>query len=457
MTDTLTEDRPAAIETPAAKTPFHLRGNFAPVDHEVEVFELEVEGAIPQALDGVYLRNGPNPQSGSSVHWFVGDGMLHAVQLAGGRALSYRNKYVHGAGFGEPPSPTRRRNAANTAVLGFAGAIYALVESSPPTEVTPELETVGEQSFGGRLAGRPFTAHPLIDPVTRELHAFGYSPEPPYLTYYHADSEGRLLKVEEISVSGPTMMHAFAMTERSVVFMDLPVVFDHTLVGKTMPFKWSDAYPARVGVMPKGGGNADVVWADVAPGYVFHVMNAYEADEETVVDVCRYDTLWAGPKGPAGFDPSHMHQWRISKDGKTVHERRLSDHVVEFPVTNPRFTGRPYRYGYAMGRGGLDGVAGETLVRFDHETGEIAERRFGPGDVLSEFTFVPASPTSAEGEGWLMGYVYEAARGKSALVILNAENFTGAATATIRLPQRVPQGFHGAWVSNTDPTANSQA
>lgn len=456
MSDTQTTERPGAIETPAAKTPFHLRGNFAPIDRELDAFALEVEGAVPDALDGVYLRNGPNPVDGASSHWFTGDGMLHAVRLAGGRAQSYRNRYVRSVGFGEPPSSERRRNSANTAVVGFAGSIYALVESSPPTRVTPELETVGEEDFGGALAGRPFTAHPLVDPVTREMHSFGYSPRPPYLTYYHIAADGRLLKAEEIKVTGPTMMHGFAMSGRSVVFMDLPVVFAPELLGKTMPFRWSDSYPACLGVMPKGGGNADVVWAEIEPGYAFHILNAYEEGEDTVIDACRYDTLWAGPKGPAGFEPAYLHQWRIRPDG-LVSERRLSERPMEFPVTNPRFTGQPYRFGYAVGSAAGDGVAGESVCRLDHATGELTQRRFGPGDVLSEFTFVPASLTSAEGEGWLMGYVYEAARGRSALVILDAEDMTGPAVATIRLPQRVPQGFHGAWVSNTDPTANSQA
>src|ERR1700694_2023477 len=66
--------------------PFHLRGNYAPVDRELTALDLTVRGAIPDALDGLYLRNGPNPKSGRSGHWFLGDGMLHGVQLRAGRA-----------------------------------------------------------------------------------------------------------------------------------------------------------------------------------------------------------------------------------------------------------------------------------------------------------------------------------------------------------------------------------
>ena len=74
--------------------PFHLRGNYAPVTEERTVVDLAVEGAIPPELRGVYMRNGPNPKSGDSSHWFVGDGMLHGVRLEDGRAQWYRNRWV---------------------------------------------------------------------------------------------------------------------------------------------------------------------------------------------------------------------------------------------------------------------------------------------------------------------------------------------------------------------------
>src|SRR5205085_8399041 len=130
---------------------------------------------------------------------------------------------------------------------------------------------------------------------------------PPLLTYHRADAAGNLVQSEAITVPGPTMIHDFAITEHSVVFMDLPVVCDPSLLrAKTMPYRWSDDYGARIGVMPRARGaggvprtsrgaggvpqtsrgagdaprgnsaNADVRWFDVEPCYVFHVLNAAE-------------------------------------------------------------------------------------------------------------------------------------------------------------------------------------
>ncbi|MFC7645148.1 carotenoid oxygenase family protein [Streptosporangium lutulentum] len=63
--------------------------------------------------------------------------------------------------------------AANTSVVQHAGRILALVENGLPYEMTPELDTVGPWDFGGRLT-TAMTAHPKQDPVTGELHFFGY-------------------------------------------------------------------------------------------------------------------------------------------------------------------------------------------------------------------------------------------------------------------------------------------
>ena len=64
------------------------------MQQEIHSTELRVIGQIPRELDGVYVRTGPNPASGSSPHWFYGDGMLHGVRLRDGRAEWYRNRYI---------------------------------------------------------------------------------------------------------------------------------------------------------------------------------------------------------------------------------------------------------------------------------------------------------------------------------------------------------------------------
>ena len=50
-----------------------LAGNFAPVANEVFLPALRVDGVLPASLDGVFLRNGPNPRfapDAGGYHWF---------------------------------------------------------------------------------------------------------------------------------------------------------------------------------------------------------------------------------------------------------------------------------------------------------------------------------------------------------------------------------------------------
>jgi carotenoid cleavage dioxygenase-like enzyme len=83
--------------------PWHLQGNYGPIQDELEVTALDVVGEVPSWLDGSYYRNGFNPPSGWSDHWFFGTGMIHQVELAGGEALTYRNRYVRTPYFEESP------------------------------------------------------------------------------------------------------------------------------------------------------------------------------------------------------------------------------------------------------------------------------------------------------------------------------------------------------------------
>ncbi len=144
----------------------YLAGNFAPVTDERDDAELPVTGAIPPGLDGILLRNGPNPITPDppSYHWFVGDGMLHGVELRDG-AARYRNRWVRTdaacAALGEEPPAGQPADVfvggssvANTHVVAHAGRILALVEVSLPTEVRPDLTTVGRFDFDGALAIR---------------------------------------------------------------------------------------------------------------------------------------------------------------------------------------------------------------------------------------------------------------------------------------------------------------
>lgn len=430
---------------------FYERGNYAPVPDELTEESLAVEGAIPPELDGWYLRNGPNPREASG-HWFTGDGMLHGVRIEGGVAKWYRNRWVRTDSFVDPfplynPDGTRNLRAAvaNTHVINHAGKTLALVESSLPYEVTKELETVGCYDFGGKLADS-MTAHPKICPTTGELHFFGYgSIFAPHVTYHRADANGELTVNRPLEVKALTMMHDFAMTAEHIVFMDLPIVFNLDVAIKLdgdMPYRWDDNYGARLGVLRRDDPFGEVRWFEIDPCYVFHVANAYDAGNSIVLQAVRYPELW---RDGAGFGAAGvLWTWTIDLQNGTVAERQLDDRPVEFPRIDDRLAGLRARYSISVGDG--------RLVRYDLDNGDAVEHVFGSVDAPGgpgEAVFVPSpSGPADECNGWYLGYVYDPVRNGSDLVILDAADITRKPVARIRLPRRVPYGFHGNWIAS---------
>ncbi len=276
------------------------------------------------------------------------------------------------------------------------------------------------------------TAHPKEDPVTGDLHFFGYSALPPFLTYHRATADGALVESRAIPVNAPTMMHDFAITEHHVVSLDLPVVFDRARLGKGMPYQWNDRYGARVG-------------------------NAREdTDGCIVLDAVRYGreafaTMWMGIGGSraTGAQPetshSQLYQWRLNPGSGQVNEQPLDDRPVEFPTMNQQLVGRPSRFRYAVHGGGL---VKDELVKYDLHTGASRGYAAGAGQAIGEAVFVPAADSRAEDDGWLLSIVSDPAGSSSAFVVLDATDLHQV--ASVALPQRVPAGFHGNWLPDVE-------
>ncbi|TCK19904.1 carotenoid oxygenase family protein [Pseudonocardia endophytica] len=444
-----------------------LPGYLAPVPDEIDAHDLTVHGSLPPELSGRFLRNGPNPRPGEPAsHWFTGHGMVHGIRLRDGRAEWYRNRWVRTRALdgermvGEDGTVDRRVGTANTHVLAHAGRIMALVESSFPHLLTPELETLGTCDFDGMLT-TAMTAHPKTDPSTGELHFFGYGLSEPYLTYHRLSAAGRLVTSAGIDVPGPTMMHDFAITAEHAVFLDLPMTFsDERRRRGEMPFAWDDAYGARIGVMPLATPGT-VRWFDVEPGYVFHVGNAFADDRGRVVlDGARYSP--AGIRAAwesLGTDPSdlaaqaadsgqaRMHRWVLDPATGAVSESVLDERGIEFPTVDDERVGRPARYRYAV----ADTLGDTGIVKIDTGAGTSKLHDLGEDTVAGEAVFVPSgAPHRAEDDGWLLSITTRRDGSASQLLVLDATDVAGAPVAAVDLPRGVPAGFHGSFLTDDE-------
>lgn len=450
----------------------YLDGNFAPVRQEITAQTLQVIGELPPDMSGMFLRNGPNPQYSplGQYHWFDGDGMLHGVRIHNGRA-EYRNRYVRTKGWQieheadkaiwtgllEPPQTDNpygiTKNTANTALAWHAGQMLATWEGGAPHAIDlPNLETIGEYTYNGKLSSS-FTAHPKIDPMTGEMMFFGYSFAPPYLQYGVVSSKGELLRTVPIELPIGVMMHDFAITENYTIFMDLPLTFSPERMQKGKPpLMFESNRPSRFGIVTRHGDNSNIRWFETPACYVFHTLNAYEEGEEVVLIACRMNStnVLMSEDTASALEENipQLYQWRFNLNTGRVSEEKLDDMASEFPRVNENFLGRQTRYGYAgrMAQGSMplfDGV-----IKYDLNNSNSQIHKFESGCYGGEAVFAPNPNAQDEDEGWLITFVHNSRESTSELVVIDAQNVTSEPVARVLIPQRVPYGFHGSWISS---------
>lgn len=452
--------------------------NMDPIDFETEVASLPLKGTLPAGLRGTLVRNGPNPVAPDpKAHWFSGDGMLHAFRIGDGQ-VRYRNRWVRtqrwqaaaegkdlSGGFQEAPlseQPKQQHDdgSANTNVIGHAGRMLALEEAHLPVEMAlPALDTLGATDFGGGLHGS-FTAHPKTDPKTGELLFFGYGTPAPLsagMSFGVMSREGRVTRFERFEAPYPSMVHDFMVTERHVMFPIMPLTasMERAQSGRP-PYAWEPEHGTRVGLMPRDGGTRDIVWWKGPACYVFHVMNAWEAEGSLFADVVQFPTppLFPRPDGsPVSDKPpiSRLVRWQFDLSSST-HEftqTQLEEIPGEFPRIDERVAGLPYRHGWYVCRGvsqpGEPPRLYAGLVHIDHGTPHRDIYQFPAPDVVSEGVFVPRSADAEEGDGWLLATVWRGATDTSDLVVFDARALASGPLCVASLPHRVPVGFHGNW------------
>ena len=290
---------------------FWACGAFEPVDETDGA--IAVPGSVPADLDGVFLRNGPNPiHCGVNDHWFDGDGMVHALRCVGGRVhyachqmrtrrarleraagrpvfarlgeltgAAGLSRFVLGSvgellGLGPPTSriDALERGTSNTAFAAHAaaGRVYALSEDSAPFEIAlgadGAVSSHGYEHFGGALS-HAVTAHPKYDPATGELLLIGYdlASSSRDVAYTVIDAAGSVARSVPIKLlEGKAMMHDWAVTATRGVLLDCPMRFRPEAMlteDDGQCFQFERAGTVRFGVFPRGMRSADeIVWID---------------------------------------------------------------------------------------------------------------------------------------------------------------------------------------------------
>ena len=176
-------------------------------------------------------------------------------------------------------------------------------------------------------------------------------------------------------------------------------------------------------------------------------MNAYDqADGSVVIDLCVYDRMFDDDiLGPFGDNFARLERWVVNPATRTCSTSVIDSSPCEFPRHRGALTGKPYRFGYCSGP---DDTSEWPTRKYDVHTGERTEYRHGTGRGGGEPVFVSRPDPTAEDDGWLLTFVHDVPAGTAELVVLDAQDLLRGPVARVLLPQRVPYGFHGNWVSD---------
>ncbi|XP_076897524.1 9-cis-epoxycarotenoid dioxygenase NCED1, chloroplastic-like [Bidens hawaiensis] len=468
-----------------------IAGNFSPVpEHPVQ--HCLVDGTIPDHIDGMYLRNGANPmfEPTSGHHLFDGDGMIYAVKFDNGSAsyacrFTETQRLVQERAIGKPVFPkaigelhghagiaklllfyarglcglvdhSQGIGVANAGLVYFNNRLLAMSEDDLPYEVrvtsTGDLKTVGRFDFNGQLKST-MIAHPKLDPVSGELFALSYDViQKPYLKYFRFSPDGSKSKDVAINLGGPTMVHDFAITENFVVVPDHQVVFKMSeMITGGSPVVFDKKKVSRFGVLDKYAENdSGIKWVDVPDCFCFHLWNAWEepeTDEVVVIGSCMTpaDSIFNESNEEL---KSVLSEIRLNlKTGKSTRRALISpqnDVNLEAGMVNKNLLGRKSKYAYLAIADPWPKVSG--FAKVDLSTGKIKKFIYGDEKYGGEPLFLPrdSNPVS-EDDGHILSFVHNEKTSQSELQIVNA--ITLQLEATVKLPSRVPYGFHGTFIS----------
>jgi carotenoid cleavage dioxygenase len=450
---------------------------------ENTLYDCEVEGDLPDDLDGGFYRVGPDAQYPKAVGQeydinFDGEGHASLFRISKGH-VDYRSRWVqnprwkaqHAARrslygvyrnpYTDDPSVRQvSRATQNTQVWYHNGRILAMKEDSMPAALDPHtLETLdGLYRFDGRLEGETFTAHPKNDSHTGNLLGFGYEARglgSTDLEVFEISPQGRTLWKTWVKAPYCSEIHDYAVTEKHIVFLCYPLAYlgEERMKAGGLHWGWDSTKDTYLGVMRRGGDGKDLKWVKGPQTMCTHVMGAWSDGDRVYVDMDGGDANQFPffPNLHEPFDPVKA-AGRVRRFSLDVSQR--NPRSFEMQVMHPEVTGAlarqddryhtvPYRYGFLLS----SGQAGSRWARFDHQTGKVDFFIPGPDAQLSEMCFVPRRKGAPEGDGYLVGVCSRRnENGRADLLVVDTQQMADGPIATVHLPYRAAPQVHGFWV-----------
>ncbi|KAJ7143065.1 carotenoid oxygenase [Mycena crocata] len=329
-------------------------------------------------------------------------------------------------------------------------------------------------SVSPELDGPLSAAHAVDDEGNFYNYTLGFGAKPVYKVF-KIDKTGNTTVLARITDAPAAYLHTIGATKKFVVLGiwqsdfkmgGLPILLTGAVSVNT--FKpWSTTRPTFFYLIDRKDGTVSKYEADTF--FAFHALNYFDdEDGSVVIDLACYkdnsilEQLTVDHLRTYSQNPTEPHllsatprRFRLpnpstaakgAKLRKATSEFTHAAADMEFPVVNPRFAWKPYRYAYGV-HGHAEGFL-NSVIKLDVTSGEFLLWE-QPGSSPGEPIFVCDPYSEDEDAGVLLTVVLDGRKGVSALVVLDAKTMTEVGRATMAVP--VQLGFHGVF----DPTINT--
>lgn len=473
----------ASTDASATQTPWYAK-LVQGLDQEHD-YMADITGTLPVGLRGTLYRNGPGLFERNGYrkgHALDGDGMIRAFDFTDG-GVRFRNRFVRTSKFVAEEAAGRYLHAtwgtrapggmlsnigggdvisqAGVTPVVWDGRLLAFDETGLPWSLDLEtLETGGEYQVGPQAKRPAYKAHTKFDAKTGEWilvgNAYGRTMDL-FVVIYGADGQMR----SSVRLDSPRMtyIHDFFATERYVIINLHAVEFSPfaMLAGMktfTESLTWSPQQGNLVMIVDKNGG--DPVLIEAPASWMWHALNAYEADGDIVAEFVGYDTpdhfigedptLTAIMSGRAGrqTSPGTLRRWHIDLSARKLTEETLDPGHFEFPIVDPRVANHQHQVGYLATSGQNDDWWHGATARIDMASGRKETFDFGHRFYAGEPVFA-ADPNGGVDQGWLLVEVFDGNTERSSIAVLDAERPADGPVAIVRLQHHLPLSFHGTW------------
>ena len=302
------------------------------------IIETEIKGKIPNWLSGTLYRNGPGRYHFGDKkynHLFDGSSCIHKFEIRNEK-IFYSNKFLETNSYQRSINENQLNSEFGTAgtnisllerikntikgkstdnvnvnIVPFGkDQLYALTETNMICKIDPQdLKILNTLNITDSIpSANTIIAHPQMDNegnhftvginTKKKIPHYEFIKFTPNQNKLMTETGKVIASIPSNSKNGLSYFHSFAMTNNYIIFLEQSLIINifNLLIGLitnkafSHSFTMKKDYRTRIHIINRHTGDVLKQKLSTEPLFSFHHINAYENDNEIIVDLCAYDT-----------------------------------------------------------------------------------------------------------------------------------------------------------------------